>query len=87
MNVANPAKNENEGNFLIIAEGTDLNVNLWMKPAPKKQYHQSGHQGSQGGHQNYGGQGGHQNYQGGQGQGGYHGGNQSYKPNYRKKGY
>jgi hypothetical protein len=33
-------KNEQEGDFLIVTDGSYLNVNMWCKPNMKKQFKQ-----------------------------------------------
>jgi hypothetical protein len=38
MNLSNPQKSETEGEFLIATDGGCLNVNIWCKPNPKKQF-------------------------------------------------
>jgi hypothetical protein len=40
INLTNVLKNEQEGDFFIVTDGSYLNVNMWCKPNQKKQFKQ-----------------------------------------------
>ena len=78
INIQNPYKNETEGDFLIFSDGSNINVNMWIKKGTVESSFSSqrggefeprgGQRGGRGGYK-----GGYRGYRGGGQRGGYRG--------------